>query len=61
MYNVSLCSFGNTIDKLKVEKEWSNREGKMKQEGFSESEINLKRKNLLDAQRQYIENSFIFN
>lgn len=64
MYNVvSLCSFGNTIDKVKVEKEWSNREGKMKQDGFSESEIKFEKKNfhLLDAQRQYVNNSFDFS
>lgn len=64
MYNVvSLCSFGNTIDKVKVQKEWSNRESKYKQDGFSESEINFEKKNfmLLDAQRQYVNNSFDFS
>ena len=63
MFNVvSLCSFGNTIDKVKVQNEWSNRESKYKQEGFSETEIIFEKKNfmLLDAQRQYEKNSFEF-
>lgn len=63
MFNVvSLCSFGNTIDKVKVQKEWLNRESKYKQDGLSETEIKFEKKNfmLLDAQRQYIKDSFDF-
>ena len=64
MYNVvSLCSFGNTIDINKAEKKWESIEKKMRSDGMIEDEIIFEKKNfyILDAQREYKENSFDFS
>lgn len=64
MYNVaSICSFGNTLDNEKVHKKWNEYEQQMKSEGFIEKEIIFEKKNfmLLDAQREYKNNSFDFS
>lgn len=63
MYNVtSLCSYGNTIDTDKARSKWESIENKMKGEGQTQEEIEFEKRNfyLLDAQREYIENSFDF-
>ena len=63
MYNVtSLCTYGNTIDVEKARKKWESVENKMKGDGQTEQEIEFEKRNfyLLDAQREFIENSFDF-
>ena len=63
MYNVtSLCTYGNTIDVEKARKKWELVENKMKGEGQTQEEIEFEKRNyyLLDAQREYIGNSFDF-
>ena len=63
MYNVtSLCSYGNTLDTEKARKKWESIENKMKGEGQTEEEVGFEKRNfyLLDAQREFVENSFDF-
>jgi DNA-directed RNA polymerase alpha subunit len=63
MFNVvSICSYGNTIDLDKVHEVWSGHEDKLKSEQMSTQDIQVQKKNfyLLDAQRQYKEDSFDF-
>ena len=57
---VSKCSYGNTIDKEKVELEWDKVEAKLQSEEISQKEIDFHKKNfyLLDSQRIFKENSF---
>lgn len=64
MYNVvSLCSYGNTIDIIKADQKWNSIEKKMKSDGMIEEEIIFEKKNfyILDAQREYKDNSFDFS
>ncbi len=63
MYNVvSTCSYGNTIDNVKVKEVWSEYEKKLESEQHTKSDIEMQKKNfyLLDAQRYYLEDSFDF-
>jgi len=63
MFNVvSKISYGNTIDLVKAKENWDIKENKLLSESESKTDIEVKRKNyyLLDAQRQYKENSFDF-
>jgi DNA-directed RNA polymerase subunit L len=63
MFNVvSKCSYGNTIDKVKVEESWFELEQRLASEGMTKEEIIFQKKNyyLLDAQRQFISDSFDF-
>jgi DNA-directed RNA polymerase II subunit RPB3 len=63
MYNVvSKCAYGNTPDKEKAATIWDKQEASLRQSGESESDIKMLKENfrILDAQRQYIPNSFDF-
>lgn len=63
MFNVvSLCSYGNTPDLVKIDNIWSQTENKLKSEKATVDEIEFQRKNyyILDAQRQFIPDSFDF-
>lgn len=63
MYNVvSKCSYGNTLDSVKINEYWEQQENKLVSEGLSKEEIEFQKKNfyLLDAQRHYVSNSFDF-
>ena len=63
MFNVvSKCSYGNTCDEAKVNHTWEQQEHKLKSDNETEEDIRFQKKNfmILDAQRQYIENSFDF-
>ena len=63
MYNVvSKCAYGNTPDKEKAVTIWDKQEASLRQSGESESDIKMLKENfrILDAQRQYIPNSFDF-
>jgi DNA-directed RNA polymerase subunit L len=63
MFNVvSTCSYGNTVDLEKVGTVWSEYEDKLKSEQMNEDDIKMHKKNfyLLDAQRQYKEDSYDF-
>ena len=61
MFNVvSKCTYGNTVDKDKVESTMQALKQKWAKEGMNSDEIAFQTKNfmLLDAERQFIENSF---
>ena len=61
MFNVvSKCSYGNTIDVVKINELWEDHETKLKSNGSTKDEIDFEKKNyyLLDAQRQFIPDSF---
>ena len=61
MYNVvSICSYGNTMDVTKVNDKWETIEQRLIAEGSTKEEIEIEKKNfrILDAQRQYVEDSF---
>jgi DNA-directed RNA polymerase alpha subunit len=63
MYNVvSKCSYGNTLDPLKISEFWEQYEQKLLTEKMTKEEIEFQKKNfyLLDAQRHYIPDSFDF-
>lgn len=63
MYNVvSKCAYGNSPDKAKISSAWEDVKIKLDAEGATETEISFQKKNymLLDAQRQFIPNSFDF-
>ena len=63
MFNiVSKCSYGNTPDKIKIEQSWFTIEQKLASDGMTKDEIDFQKKNyyLLDAQRQFIPDSFDF-
>lgn len=63
MYNVvSTCTYGNTIDSEKVETMLQSLKQKWIQENLTADEINFQTKNfmLLDAERQFVPNSFDF-
>jgi len=63
MFNVvSKCSYGNTPDMVKVNEIWDEIETKLKSEDNTLEEIDFQKKNfyLLDAQRQFVADSFDF-
>uniref|UniRef100_A0A6C0DQX6 DNA-directed RNA polymerase RpoA/D/Rpb3-type domain-containing protein n=1 Tax=viral metagenome TaxID=1070528 RepID=A0A6C0DQX6_9ZZZZ len=63
MFNVvSLCAYGNTLDLTKIESKWDSIYDKLVSEGATKEEIDVEKQNyrILDAQRQYVENSFDF-
>ena len=63
MYNVvSKCSYGNTLDPLKISEFWEQYEQKLLTEKMTKEEIEFQKKNfyLLDAQRHFIQDSFDF-
>jgi len=63
MYNVvSKCSYGNTPDQTKIVEAWDSIEAKMRSDGNSTEDIAFEKRNyeLLDAQRQFVEDSFDF-
>ena len=63
MYNVaSTCSYGNTMDKVKVDSVWKEKEKELKKNNKSEEEIVFDKKNwlLLDAKRIFKDNCFDF-
>jgi len=59
---VSKCSYGNTPDTNKIQTVWETMESKLLSEETTRAEVDFQKKNyiLLDAQRQYIENSYDF-
>jgi len=64
MFNVvSTCAYGNTIDKAKADANWQEQENKLSSEQMSKQDIEMHKKNyyLLDAQRQFVEDSFDFS
>jgi DNA-directed RNA polymerase alpha subunit len=63
MFNVvSKCSYGNTLDTVKINETWEEHEAKLKSNGSPQEDIEFEKKNyyLLDAQRQFIPDSFDF-
>ena len=63
MFNVvSKCAYGNTPDKEKIVASWEIMKTKLETEGATVEDIVFQKKNymLLDAQRQFIPNSFDF-
>ena len=63
MFNVvSKCAYGNTPDKAKIVESWEIMKTKLESEGSTAEDIAFQKKNymLLDAQRQFIPNSFDF-
>lgn len=63
MFNVvSKCAYGNTPDKIKADEMWMEIAQKLLAEGMTKEEIEFQKQNyyLLDAQRQYVPNSFDF-
>ena len=63
MFNaVSICSYGNTIDKEKAEEAWDKVHAKLKSDEKDEKEIDHVKSDFwnLDAQRHFIPNSFDF-
>ena len=63
MYNVvSKCAYANTPDIAKIESTWSDIQEKWVKEGLSKDEVQFQKKNymLLDAQRQFVPDSFDF-
>ena len=63
MFNaVSKCAYGNTRDDAKANQVWEQHEHKLKADGETEQSIRFQKTNymILDAQRQYVENSFDF-
>jgi len=63
MYNVvSTCSYGNTVDMVKVNSVWEETENKIRSEGATDTELDIQKKNfyLLDAHRHYKQDSFDF-
>ena len=63
MYNVvSKCSYGNTLDSVKINEYWEQQQNKLVSEGLTKEEVEFQKKNfyILDAQRHYKSNSFDF-
>lgn len=63
MFNaVSTCSYGFTVDNVKVEKVWELKEAEMRKQNVDDLEIANEKKNfmLLDAERITKQNSFDF-
>ena len=64
MFNcVSTCAYGMTPDLVEINKQWTNRELKLKKDGVSKEDIDFEKSNFmnLDAKRYTQENSFDFN
>ena len=62
MFNVvSTCSYGNTLDPIKIKEQWAEKEKTLK-EKYSKDEIDFIKKDwlLLDAKRLFVEDSFDF-
>jgi len=63
MFNVvSKCAYGNTPDLTKASEIWEGHEKKLRSEGESAEDIKFQKENfrLLDAQRQFVPDSFDF-
>lgn len=64
MYNVvSKCSYGNTLDALKISEFWENYEAKLRSDpANTDKDTEFEKKNyyLLDAQRTFVTDSFDF-
>jgi|TARA_Y100000389_G_C17464904_1_gene524655 DNA-directed RNA polymerase II subunit RPB3 len=63
MFNVvSICTYGNTMDEIKINKKWEEQENKLRSEQLTDEEIKIQKKNfyILDAQKYYKNNSFDF-
>ena len=59
---VSKCAYGNTPDVGKIKENWDTQEAKLKSQETPSSDIEFQKRNyyILDAQRQYIPDSFDF-
>lgn len=59
---VSKCTYSNTIDMDKVEKKWAAKKKSLEASNMTAEEIEFHRKNflILDAQREFVPNSFDF-
>jgi DNA-directed RNA polymerase alpha subunit/DNA-directed RNA polymerase subunit L len=59
---VSKCAYGNTPDISKIKEQWDTEEGKLKSQDTPSSDIAFQKRNfyILDAQRQYVPDSFDF-
>lgn len=63
MFNVvSKCAYGNSLDETRANEMWMEIEQKLFSEGMTKEEIDFQKQNfyLLDAQRQFIPDSFDF-
>ena len=63
MFNVvSKCAYGNSQDKIRADEMWMEIAQKLLSEGMTKEEIDFQKQNyyLLDAQRQFIPDSFDF-
>jgi len=64
MYNVvSKCSYGNSLDAVKISEYWDNYEAKLRSEpSNTDKDIEFQKKNfyLLDAQRMFVPDSYDF-
>jgi DNA-directed RNA polymerase subunit L len=64
MYNVvSKCSYGNTLDAVKISEFWEQHEAKMRSDpAMTDKDIEFEKKNfyLLDAQRMFVPDCFDF-
>ena len=63
MYNVvSTCAYSNTIDTVKANDVWNDKESELSKSGIDKEEIEFKKTDwfLLDAKRIFIPNSFDF-
>tara|TARA_B100001093_G_C26819251_1_gene1011170 strand:- start:540 stop:1661 length:1122 start_codon:yes stop_codon:yes gene_type:complete len=63
MFNVvSTCSYGNTLDPIKIKETWEQKEEELKLKEYSKEDIEFMKKDwlLLDAKRLFIEDSFDF-
>jgi DNA-directed RNA polymerase subunit L len=63
MYNVvSKCAYGNTPNVVAIESAWTAHRDKLLSEGATKEEVEFQKTNymLLDAQRQFVPNSFDF-
>ena len=61
MYNVaSNCAYGNTPDQAKIAQVWEEQEAKLRSENTSKEDTEFQKRNfyLLDAQRQFIPDSY---
>ena len=60
---VSKCAYGNTPDVSKIKEQWDEQEAKLKSQETQTSDIEFQKKNfyLLDAQRQFVADSFDFS
>jgi len=59
---VSKCAYGNTPDVIKIKEQWEAQEAKLKSQEMPTSDIEFQKRNyyILDAQRQYVPDSFDF-